>query len=85
MDSDIERAYRFSANHREQLLQDTRCGCFYCLRVFSPGEITRWLNDSGGTALCPYCGVDAVIGESAGFPLTEEFLQKMHTAWFSSR
>ena len=35
------------------------------------------------TALCPYCGIDAVIGESAGYPLTEEFLEKMRDYWFS--
>ena len=36
----------------------------------------------GLTALCPYCVIDAVIGEGAGYPLTEEFLKKMNAYWF---
>jgi len=35
-----------------------------------------------GTALCPHCGVDSVIGSAAGFPLTDEFLKAMHQEWF---
>ena len=38
--------------------------------------------DSSGTAVCPYCGVDSVIGENSGFPITEQFLKEMHEAWF---
>lgn len=81
------RAHSASSNHMEQLKQDKRCGCFYCLRIYDPAEIEEWIIDDnpidkGGTAVCPYCGIDSVIGESAGYPLTVEFLQKMNKAWF---
>ena len=33
-------------------------------------------------AICPYCGMDSVIGESSGYPITKEFLQKMQEHWF---
>lgn len=26
--------HRFSVNHKEELLKDKKCGCFYCLKVF---------------------------------------------------
>ena len=49
----------------------------------SPIEITRYADDNSiGTAICPYCGVDAVIGESSGLPITKTFLEKMHNKWF---
>jgi hypothetical protein len=36
-----------------------------------------------GTAFCPYCGTySSVIGESSGFPITPEFLQKMNAYLF---
>lgn len=54
------------------LEHDKRCGCFHCLKVFDTKEL-EWV-DFDLTALCPYCSIDAVIGESAGYPLTEEFL-----------
>ncbi len=74
-------AHRFSSGHKAQLQGDTLCGCFYCLSVFPPREIEAWL-DPEGTALCPHCGIDAVIGASSGYPITREFLEKMRNYWF---
>jgi len=76
--ADYEKAYMFSYNHREKLLADERCGCFRCVNIFNPSEIKEWDRDSPTTAICPYCGNIAVIGESSGFPITEEFLLNMH-------
>ena len=74
-------AHKFSSHHRALLERDSRCGCFYCVRIFSPSEIVDWLEEEG-TAQCPYCGIDSVIGESCGYPITEEFLRSMHDYWF---
>jgi len=82
MPADYIEAHKFSSGNREQLLRDERCGCFYCLAVFSPREIERWLKEGPGTAVCPHCGIDAVIGEGSGFPVTREFLEKMKGQWF---
>ena len=79
---DYISAHQFSSNHRQQLLYDKKCGCFYCLKIFDPKEITNWIEDEDGTAICPYCGIDSVIGESSGYPITEEFLAKMQKHWF---
>jgi hypothetical protein len=80
---DYIEAHEFSSNHRRQILQDNVCGCFYCLSIFSPKEIIEWVEDRiDGTAICPHCGIDSVIGESAGYPLTKEFLKQMSDYWF---
>lgn len=87
---DIEeqvQAHQFCSNNMEQLKKDTVCGCFYCLRIFNPSEIEEWIIDdnpcdSEGTALCPYCGIDSVIGESSGYPITQELLMQMKEYWF---
>ena len=87
---DYIEAHKYSSNHRNKLETDVACGCYYCLRIYSPKEIVEWIpsndgddsNESDGTALCPYCGVDSVIGESSGFPITKEFLKKMKSYWF---
>ncbi len=81
-EDDIRQAHAFCGGHRAQLLQDERCGCFYCLHIFSPIEITDWIDTDGVTALCPHCGIDAVIGESSGYPVTAEFLRQMRRYWF---
>ncbi|WP_147533310.1 cytoplasmic protein [Bacillus marasmi] len=81
MEKQFETAHRFSSHHRKVLVKDKICGCFYCLKIFNPSEITDWC-DNENTALCPYCGIDSVIGESSGFTITEQFLKGMHKEWF---
>lgn len=80
-------AHRFSSGHMETLKKDSVCGCFYCLRIFNPSEIEEWIIDDNpidkdGTAICPHCGIDSVIGESSGFPITTDFLRGMKKCWF---
>jgi len=80
-------AHRFSSGHMETLKKDSVCGCFYCLRIFNPSEIKEWIIDDNpidknGTAICPHCGIDSVIGKSSGFPITTDFLRGMRKCWF---
>lgn len=75
-------AHKYSMNHKEQLLTDKKCGCFNCLEILEPTEITDWIEDTSGTAICPYCHIDSIIGESSGYPITKEFLQLMKNYWF---
>ena len=81
MENQFQLAHRFSSLHRKELEKDKFCGCFYCGKIFHPSNITEWIDD-GNTALCPYCGIDAVIGESSGYPITEQFLKGMYMEWF---
>ena len=78
---DYIEAHEYCTGNKETLQNDTICGCFYCLEIFSPKEIKMWLNRED-TALCPYCCVDSVISESSGYPITKEFLKKMNEYWF---
>lgn len=36
---DLTVSHKASTNNRSLLENDKKCGCFYCLRVFSPSEI----------------------------------------------
>jgi len=80
---------KLAVYHKNSIVTDEFCGCYHCLKIFSPSEIFDWcdvleLCDSrdegeceGETALCPYCGIDAVLGESSGYPVNAEFLRQM--------
>jgi len=76
-----EKISRHSIYNRGALENDNLCGCYYCLAIFSPREIDDWA-DEDDTALCPRCWVDAVIGESSGYPITREFLQMVNNFAF---
>lgn len=76
-------AHKYSFANKKMLEKEKKCGCFYCGAIFSPDEIDDWCEDNPDwTAVCPYCGIDSVIGESIGYPLTEESLKAMHKIWF---
>ena len=86
-EEELRRAHAFSNNNMETWKNDKVCGCFYCLKIFSPSEIEEWITanndcDRFGTAICPFCEIDSVIGESSGFPITKEFLNAMKKYYF---
>lgn len=81
MEKYFEEAHRSCSRNRNYLENDTVCGCFYCLKIFNPKEITEWWDDDN-TAVCPYCGIDSIIGKSSGFKITNMFLSEMHKRWF---
>lgn len=81
MKDSVSAAHEFCTNNKKMLENDTICGCFHCLEIFEPNEITQWI-DLGSTALCPYCNIDAVIGNSSGYLITKEFLKEMKRHWF---
>jgi hypothetical protein len=79
---DFIAAHRHSSRHSQELERSERCGCFYCFAIFEPSEIDMWLNEGDGTALCPKCCIDSVIGSESGYPITHDFLVRMHQHWF---
>tara|TARA_Y100001937_G_scaffold100833_1_gene138190 strand:- start:483 stop:764 length:282 start_codon:yes stop_codon:yes gene_type:complete len=83
----IKAAHKHSINHRNEILLSETCGCFYCLKIFTPVDIDQWIdkNDKaiGQTALCPACSIDSVIGSQSNYPINKEFLAAMQNHWFS--
>jgi len=81
----LEDAHKHSLYNREELLQSEVCGCFGCMRIFSPEKIKEWVdkdeNNVGETALCPFCGMDSVMGDKSEFPMVKGFLKKMYEYW----
>jgi hypothetical protein len=91
--AELESIHRFSGRNRDVLATRERAGCFYCASLFAPSEITDWVDGpqvetgdtaDGVTALCPCCGIDAVL-PSASVRLSSELLTEMRACWFSSR
>jgi hypothetical protein len=74
-------AHEHSSRHREELTRSEQCGCFYCLAIFEPSAVNKWI-DGQTTAMCPQCGIDSVIGSASGYPITKDFLAKMQEYWF---
>lgn len=89
---DLLAAHRHTSNNRAEIEASTLCGCIHCTATFSPLEIVAWsgLDVSSfdqpdaldaGTALCPRCGSETVIGDRSGYLLDAAFLHQMNEAW----
>lgn len=80
-----KEAHKHSIFHRQEIESSEWCACFRCLKTFEPSKIVEWVDPSKEgcqTALCPFCGIDSVIGSSSGLPMTKEFLKEMYEDWF---
>ncbi len=76
-------AHKHCKNHHAELERSELCGCFYCMRIFPSSSVHEWI-DGGQTAMCPHCEIDSVIGSASGYPISKEFLERMHAHWFDS-
>lgn len=75
-------AHAHTVRHRAELEASQAAACFSCCALFAPSEIQEWADDKD-CAICPRCGVDAVIGDASGFAITEKtFLKEMNEFWF---
>lgn len=53
-----ERAFR---SDKPTLRRQVQLGCYYCEQLMSYEDIEVFVNGEQ-TALCPFCGIDAVVG-----------------------
>jgi hypothetical protein len=82
----LVQAHKRCLHHRGEIARSKLCGCFHCLRIFEAGDLgaQSWVDDDD-TATCPFCSIDAVIGDASGFPVNAAFLNRMHQRWFENR
>ncbi len=57
----------------ERTHPEATCGCYNCGRIFAFKDITDFW-DEGDTAVCPGCGMDCVVIETADMQVTPERL-----------
>jgi len=73
---------RLSDRHRRAVMLSHTCGCFHCLGTFNPQQVKEWTDD-GCTALCPSCGIDAVL-PAHWVKITPALLAHMHEVYFAT-
>lgn len=86
IDDPFAQIYKAAHNHarfnRDEIAESVQCGCFFCRAIFDAKTPMEFVEDNR-TALCPNCGIDSVIGDKAGYQITNEFLTAMFRKWFS--
>lgn len=81
-DETLLKLYHSHTLRNYQEIQNSEyCGCIACQKIY-PADVVIDFIDDGETALCPECGVDAVIGDGSGLALNKEILKALNTRWF---
>ena len=65
----------------EEIANSKRVGCYHCIQVYSPLEITV-TTDNGKTAVCAKCGIDSVLPDTSPFSLDNKTLNELNKKWF---
>jgi len=74
---EVKDACNLALHNRNDIEDDTDCGCYFCIRMFKGRDIEAWA-DGGNTAICPHCDIDAVIVNP-----TQEYLKEACEMFFS--
>jgi len=80
----LQQIHNHSFENHEEIKKSIICYCFYCKEASASSQVEDWA-DEDQTALCPLCGIDAVVGDAAGFEMTPALLQTMHEFWFEQK
>lgn len=79
---EMRKAHKFTHSNLWYLCENQNCRCIYCLEEFESLTIYDYTLDD--TALCPYCGIDAVIGEKSGYTINKEEAQLFYEFFFNN-
>lgn len=80
-DPELDNIYRHALGNRKEVERSALCGCVSCGKLFPATEVVDYV-DAGLTALCPECGIDAIVGDASGVELTAELLAELNKRYF---
>lgn len=78
--TELEAMWKFCHHNKDNIKASYQVGCFYCLNVYPAAEVDEYVSDN--TALCPKCGIDAVLPDVAIPNLSVSFLGEMFKYYF---
>ena len=88
-DKYINEAHKHVFKNYEEILRSKVCTCMYCSYQIKSDKLNEELpytteRDETKTLLCPMCGIDCVLGDAEGFPVTDiYFIARFTRKWFS--
>lgn len=77
----LERLHSYCTHNKRLVEASDKCYCFYCKSTMDARDIEEYI-DSEQTALCPKCGIDAILPDRIDEPIDDNILSEMNTYWF---
>lgn len=80
-ESELKTIHDHSFKNRKEITESTKVTCLFCGKTYGANKIKEWVDDEQ-TAVCPYCGVDSIVGDKSGYKFSRELLAELHKYWF---
>ncbi|HBN00689.1 MAG TPA: hypothetical protein DD384_05680 [Firmicutes bacterium] len=76
--------YKHTKDNELDILQSKKCACLSCMQTYNARKINEWTTDKNHhmNAVCPLCGVDAVVGDASGYVLNLTDIRELHEAYY---
>lgn len=82
--TNVQSLSTLSIRNKSLVEKSTNCGCYHCGKIFSASDVVEWVDrEDPPTALCPFCGIDSVLGDYS-IELTPELLAEWKRYWFTA-
>lgn len=83
IDPKLIELQKHTHNNEIEILHSKTCSCIFCRQTYDARTVNDWINDEHGmSAICPECGMDAVIGDNGGEPLDKVTLKELNLAYY---
>ena len=79
----LKEAHHHTTYNKEEIEKSGTFYCISCLKSMAPSEITEFWDINGTTGVCPYCGIDALIGDACGMTITDTLLKRLYRKYFT--
>lgn len=77
----LQKLQAYATYNKNLVAKAEQCHCFRCGTTVESRKVEQYA-DEGQTALCPNCGVAALLPDSIEEALDERILSEMHEYWF---
>ena len=78
---EMKEIHSHTLRNRKEIESSDNCVCISCCEIFYASEVEDYI-DEGKTALCPRCGIDAVIGGCTGISMDRETISELNKEFF---
>lgn len=81
---DWEKASDATMYNKDVIQKSKYVACYHCIRVFEASHVHEFVDEDDTTALCPHCGIDALLGDATCLPIHDvHYLKSLYEMGFT--
>ncbi len=75
--------FKHTKDNEIDILNSKKCSCLFCRQTYDARRVSDWSTENNKiSAVCPECGMNAVVGDHSGFILDHDTLKALNLTYF---